>query len=374
VRGHIRRRGRRSWQLKYDAEPIDGRRQIRYATVKGLRQDAERELARILHEVHSGTHVAPDAITVGDWLTQWLAKKKLSARSLETYQVHIARLTRAIGSIRLQKLKPVDVHNMVLTKVEGTPVAPSTARNGRRVLKAALQAAFDLELVSRNVATSSGSSVAAEDGEVHILGPTEIASVLASLLGTDLYQIAALALATGMRRGELLALRWQDIDLELAVVRVERSLTVTTARGYEFKSPKTRAGRRAISVPSSTVDMLRDHRRRMLELRMQLGMGKPDVDALVFCRLSGEPLPPNHLTHKWRQAVRGRWKFHALRHTHASALISAGLDIVTISRRLGHSSPTITLRTYAHLFADTGRAAADAIGKVLGDSPVTNGC
>jgi integrase len=372
VRGHIRRRGRRSWQLKYDAEPIAGRRQIRYATVRGTRRDAEAELARILSEIHSGTHVVPDAVTVGEWLHRWLAKKTLSPRSAETYAVHVERLSRAIGTIRLQKLKPHHVHELELLKRDGSPVATSTARNGRRILRSALQSALDLEIVARNVA-SSRSPHTAEEGEVHILGPGEITAVLDFLHDTELYPIVALALATGMRRGELLALRWVDVDLAGATIRVERNLEHTKAHGYRFKAPKSRAGRRVISIPASTVSMLREHRRQMLEIRMALGAGRPEADALVFCRISGEPLPPGHLTHRWRMATGGKWKFHALRHTHASALIAAGVDIVTVSRRLGHSSPVITLRAYSHLFHKADTTAAAAIAKVLGDSPVTNG-
>ena len=107
---------------------------------------------------------------------------------------------------------------------------------------------------------------------------------------------------------------------------------------------------------------------------MALGMGKPPEDHLVFCHYDGRPLPPNHLTYRWRQAVDGKWKFHALRHTHASALIAAGQDVVKVSRRLGHSSPVITLRVYAHLFdAGPDKGAADAIDKVLGANWVPKG-
>ena len=226
-------------------------------------------------------------------------------------------------------------------------------------------------LVSR---ARSGRRVAAETDEIDILGPKEITAVLEALGGGDLYPIVSLALATGMRRGELLALRWSDVDLDKFQVNVERSLEHTKGHGYRFKTPKTKHSRRAISIPSSTVDMLRDHRRQQLELRMALGMGKPPADYLVFCRYDGRPLPPNHLTYRWRMAVKGQWVFHALRHTHASALIAAGHDVVRVSRRLGHSSPTITLRTYAHLFeAGPDKAAADAIEKVLGCNPGANG-
>jgi integrase len=372
MRGNITRRGRRSWRLKFDVERVDGRRQCRYITVKGTRKDAEAELARVMHEVNTGTAVDPSKITVAEWLDKWLSGKKLSPKSAETYAVHVARLAAAIGNIVLQKLRPVHIHDMHLLKRDGSPVATRTAQNTRRVLKAALQAAVDIELVSRNVG-ASGKAPTAEDDEVVILGPGEITAVLEALRESDLYQIVELALATGMRRGELLALRWEDVDLDGETVRVERSLEFTKKHGYRFKVPKTKNSRRAISIPPSTVEMLRDHRRQQFELRMALGMGKPPEDHLVFCRYDGRPLPPSHLTHRWRQAINGQWKFHALRHTHASALIAAGLDIVTVSRRLGHSSPTVTLRVYAHLFAKTDTAAAAAIEKVLGANRVPSG-
>ena len=193
-------------------------------------------------------------------------------------------------------------------------------------------------------------------------------AVLDALKNSRLYPIASLALATGMRRGELLALRWRNVDLDLAMLKVEHSLEQTKA-GLRFKSPKSTHGRRSISLPSSAVTLLNKHRREQLELRMALGMGKPDADALVFCNHHGEPISPNLLTVLWSQAVTRhrlpRVTFHALRHTHASALIDAKLDVVKISRRLGHSSPVITLATYAHLFGDGDDGAAAAIERVL---------
>jgi len=204
---------------------------------------------------------------------------------------------------------------MTLLKRDGSPVSASTARQAHRVLKAALQAAVDIELVSRNVA-AVGKPPAAEGGEVNILGPEEITSVLDALNGDDLYPIVALALATGMRRGELLALRWQDLDFDGATVKVERSLEHTTKFGYRFKAPKTRHATRAISVPRSTIDTLRDHRRKQLELRMALGMGKPNTDVFVFCKFDGTPLSPDHLAVRWRRACLGahrgwrRYRYH----------------------------------------------------------------
>ena len=117
------------------------------------------------------------------------------------------------------------------------------------------------------------------------------------------------------------------------------------------------------------VEALRAHRRRQLELRLALGQGKPEPDALVFCDHNGDPIPPNNLSGDWARFVKGRKlppiSFHGLRHSHVSALIAKGVDVLTVSRRIGHASPVVTMRVYAHLFSGTDKAAADAIEAVL---------
>jgi integrase len=171
-----------------------------------------------------------------------------------------------------------------------------------------------------------------------------------------------------MRRGELCGLAWGAVDLDKAVVQVERSLEQTQA-GLRFKSPKTRSGRRTISLAGSTVETMRARRRRQLEQRLLLGMGKLTDEDLVFAKPDGAPYPPNDLSRDWWRATIAldlpRVSFHALRHTHASALIAAGLDVVAVSKRLGHSSPTVTLGVYSHLFHTSDTRAADAVEEML---------
>jgi integrase len=180
----------------------------------------------------------------------------------------------------------------------------------------------------------------------------EIRTVLDKLRGRTMYPIASLALATGMRRGELLALRWQNVDLDGCKLRVEQSLEQTKA-GLRFKSPKTKNGRRTISLPTTTVTELLNHWKAQQEFRLSCGLGRSPDDALVFPAQDGRPRSPNGLTKEWRLAMKAvgldRMTFHALRHTHASSLIAAGLDVLTISRRLGHGSPAITLGVYGHM-------------------------
>lgn len=189
--------------------------------------------------------------------------------------------------------------------------------------------------------------------EIVILTAPQVKAVLSKARGRPIYQIGALALATGMRRGELLALRWQDVDLDGARITVARSLEQTKAGGLRFKEPKTRHGRRTITLPPSAVLELRAHWKAIQELRLALGVGKSPPESLLFSDLDCNPRKPNAVTKEWNRTVglakQPQATLHSLRHTHASHLIAAGLDILTISRRLGHGSPAITLSVYGHL-------------------------
>ena len=164
--------------------------------------------------------------------------------------------------------------------------------------------------------------------------------------------IIALALATGARRSELLALRIKDFNPEARTIRIERSLEQTKA-GLRFKPPKTRNGKRTVSIPPFMVAELRAHLLKLQKRRLALGLGRATGDDLLFPRWDGKVRSPHWLTQKFALAmaalnIKGV-TFHSLRHTHASQLIASGMDPVTISRRLGHGSPTITLTVYGHL-------------------------
>jgi integrase len=175
--------------------------------------------------------------------------------------------------------------------------------------------------------------------------------------------MAMIALLGGLRLGEVLALRWSNVDLDRKVLRVVEALEETRVFGIRFKPPKSRAGKRDITLPDILVEALHEHRKAQLELRLQLGLGKLPPDALLFASIEGKPLSTADVSVLWsRFADRigiPEITFHGLRHTHASQLIDAGVDIATISKRLGHATPGITLAVYAHRFRqDDGKAAA----------------
>jgi integrase len=273
-----------------------------------------------------------------------------------------------IGAMMLQKVRPLHVeqwHADLRTKgrADGKGgIAPRTIGHAHRVLSSALNDAAENDLVMRNVLQSKSPPKVPDDEMIIVQDvPAFIATIKTN--GRALYVPAMTSLFTGMRRSEILALKWGRVDLDQKVIKVLEALEFTTAHGIRFKPPKSKAGRRDITLPDILVDVLRDYRKAQLELRMKLGTGKLHDNDLLFADIDGAPLSPNAVSAAWSDyAARigmPEVTFHALRHTHASQLIDAGVDIVTISKRLGHAKPDITLRVYAHLFRkDDGKAAA----------------
>lgn len=372
MRGSIAKRGKHSWRIRFDTgNGYD--RQVHSFTVKGTKQDAQKALAAALSAHHGGTLVDPSKVTVGEYVCSWLAGAHLSPKTAERYRELVSnQIVPHLGAVPLQKLKPADMQRWHQTLLksgskDGQPLAARTVGHAHRVLHRALAEAARTEVLARNVA-SLVHPPKADAEEIEILTAPQKAEVVEKLRGHVLYPIVVLALATGMRRGELLALQWRDADLDTGIIKVERSLEQTRA-GLRIKLPKTRHGRRAITLPTSAVETLRAHRKDQLELRLRLGLGAPTPDGPIFSTIDGRHRDPNGTTREWARLVESlklpRINFHALRHTHASQLIAAGVDILTVSRRLGHASPTITLNVYGHLFTNTDAKAAAAIDAAL---------
>jgi integrase len=365
MRGNITRRGKGSWRIKFDLgkDPVTGKRQTRYHTVRGTRARAQAEAAKIIAGTVTGTYVDPSRETVARFAERWLrdwADGNVSNKTFTRYdQLLRKHVSARVGSIPIQKLRAADLHGLYAAMAKDG-LADRTRLHAHRVVHRMLRHAAQWGVVHQNVAALVDTP-AVRATEIEILTAQLVQAALQTLRGRSLYPIAVLALATGLRRGELLAVRWRDIDLDGATLRVEQALEQTKRGGLVFKSPKTKYGRRTVTLPPSAVAELRAHRKAQAERRLALGLGKAPEDSLVFASWDGSTRSPNALTKEWTLAMgRAGLKatFHSLRHTHASTLIASGLDVLTISRRLGHGSPAITLSVYGHLFKPDDRAAA----------------
>jgi integrase len=372
--------------LKFDCghDPLTGRRATKYVSVKGTRKQAQEELLRVMNAARTGEYVDPTRATLGEFLDRWerdWAAVNVSPKTLERYKellrVHVRPY---LAGLPIQKLAPSHLaelypkllregrkpQNGAQKAVPG--LSPRTVGHVHRVLHKALAVAAKWNVVIRNIA-SVVEPPKITDTELEILSEDQAREILQKLRGRPLYITVLLALTTGMRRGELLALRWRDIDLDGAKLRVEQSIEQTKA-GLRFKPPKTKHGRRSIGLPALVIAELRAHRKDQQEQRLRLGMGKIPDDGLVLCRWDGKPRDPNGTTHEWIRTLRElklpMVNLHALRHTHASQLIASGMDVLTISRRLGHGSPTITLGVYGHLFRNTDAQAVAVVEAAFG--------
>lgn len=373
-RGNIHQRSLGSSRLRYmlGRDPVTGKRRTATATVRGTRKDAERELTRLLRTTDTGEHVDPTRMSLRQWLDHWLAavRSEVSPKTHERYtEIVQTYLIPSFGQHPLAKLAPVHIQSAYNEwsaggRRDGKPggLSPLTRRYIHVVLRSALARAVEQQLLARNPADAFNKRLPkVERKKIATLTVEQSGRLLDSIWHMHIYWPVLLALVTGMRRGEILALRWKNVDLDRGMLRVTESLEQTKA-GIRFKAPKTDRTR-AITLPAFAVAELRRLKRQQAEALLRLGV-RQSGEALVCCREDGEPKQPRSLTHEFAHVI-GKLKdlpyvrFHDLRHSHATQLLSDGVHPKIAQERLGHSTITTTMDLYSHV-TDTmqGDAAA----------------
>jgi integrase len=372
--GHIRQRSAGSFEIRYSlgTDPATGKRRMATTTIKGDRRAAEKELRRLLRTLDTGEHVDPTRTTVRQWLTTWLAavREEVSPKSHERYCEIVENfLAPELGALPITKLAPAHIQ-AVYTKwaTEGRRdgklggLSPRTRRHMHRILRSALARAVEQQVLARNPADRFKKRLPkVERHEMMTLSAEQSARLLEAIRHTRVYWPVLLALSTGMRRGEVLALRWKNVDFERGMLRVMESLEQTKA-GIRFKAPKTDRTR-VITLPSFAIEELRRLKREQAEELLMIGV-RQIGETLACCRADGLPLQPQSLTHEFTYLV-GRVKdlprvrFHDLRHSHATELLSAGVHPKVAQERLGHSTISTTLDLYSHV-TDTMQSDAAA--------------
>ncbi len=379
--GHIRERSPGVFLIKYQGPTgPDGKRRSVYKTIHGTRREAAAELRECLRKVDTGEHVDRSAKTLSAYIDDpkdgWFKRATigLSAQSVERYrQIVDNQIIPALGATKLQSLTGARIDAVLAELQTGDrPLSARTARQVHMLVNRIVRAAVKERLIARNIMDDVDDRPKATKKRIAPLTPEQVQTVIERLAGKKIRVPVLVALYTGMRRGEVLALRWNDLDLDAGTIRIDESVEETKEHGRRVKTPKTESGNRTIAIGAVLVGELRAFRQRQLERRMRLGLGKMAGDGLLFPSPQGEPTSPNRLSEAWNLFAKSigleNTTFHTLRHSHASHLIRQAIDLVTISRRLGHSSPAFTMSTYAHMLQGGDRHAADAFDVAMGTS------
>lgn len=377
-----RRKDRPGWRGEIVWHDPDGTRHRRIVA-GATSQEARDRLDDLRNRLRIGTLQPTDAGTLGDYLAGWIERHRLRVRpsTWRTAESYVrVYLIPALGRIPLTKLAPADVETALGTFVrigrpiaggdrrKPRPVSPVTATHVGAVLRAALGDAQKAGLVSRNVAADA-SPPHVPHRPVTYLTPEELDRLLEATGDDPFGPLYALAASTGLRRGELLGLRWSDLDLAAGTLRVARSIARDDAGGWAAAETKSARSRRTLPLPAMARHALERQRRRQNAAKLAAGTAWQDRDGLVFADEVGRPILPERLSHAFdaarlRAGLPGA-TLHQLRHTAATLLLAEGVPLVVISEWLGHSAIGVTAASYAAVVPQLHRDAAAAMDRAM---------
>jgi integrase len=372
MRGHITKRGKGSYTIVIDLgrDPKTGKRQQHWESIKGNKKDAEKRLSELLSQIDNGIFIQPKKTTIEDYLKIWLndyVKSNLSPKGYERYESIVrVHITPNLGKILLTELKPEHVQKYYTDKLN-SGLSPRTVRYHHVVLHKALKTAVKWELIIRNV-IDAVDPPRPRKTEMTTWDEIEVSKFLEAAKKTEYYPLFHTAIFTGMRRSELLALRWRDVDLTNSQISISRSLHQLKDGTFIFTQPKTVRSQRTIAISPSSISVLKElHEKQKLErLLQEIPLNDDD---LVFSHFDGKPLRPNTVSRAWTIiASRAELKvirFHDARHTHASLMLKQGVHPKIVQERLGHSSIAVTLDTYSHVAPGLQKKAANLFDEVI---------
>lgn len=376
MRGHVAKKGNNYYAVVYEGiDPATGKEQRSWHAAGPRRIDAERLANDLVKRRHNGETTTSDRTTLADYLTgRWLPlqQARLRPKTYESYKSVVElHIVPRIGRIRLGKLQAADLDGLYVELLRDgnrrgkTPggLSPASVRYVHRVLRKSLADAHRKGIVTRNVATLADPPKPGADGEPQVIrswDASELRRFLDAVAEHRHHTLFMIAASTGMRRGELLGLRWHDIDFERSTITIRRAISVVGWK-LSFADVKTRTGRRTIDISGSALDALRSHQER----------NKRDGGdtCLVFARPDGDLLHPEYVSRTFDRLVAKhgltRIRFHDLRHTHATLLLMSGIPVKVVSERLGHASPGFTLNVYQHVLPGMQAEAAQMFDRLL---------
>jgi integrase len=377
MRGSIRPRrlsskygSRKVWDVIVDLpRGEDGKRRQQWFRGLPSKMQAEQKLAETLAALDQGTFIRPSQETLSMFLKRYLihAKTRIRPRTLERYQELVERhIASRIGGVPLSSLRPAHVQ-LVVDEMLAQNLAPRTVLQAYRVLSGALRQAVRWQEIAVNPAAAVDPP-RPERPTLHVPNRETVGRIIQEAKSANLHVPVVLAATTGLRRGELLALKWATVDLETGVLRVVMTIQRDGKR-VRFAQPKSQRARRTVGLPALARDVLREQRRQQAERRLQHGPAWQDLD-LVIDRGDGGPVHPDSLSSAFARMTRRIGlrdvRFHNLRHAFATALLLKGVHPKVASEVLGHASTGFTMDVYQHLLPSMAEEAAKAIQDTFG--------
>ncbi|MEW5954709.1 MAG: tyrosine-type recombinase/integrase [Bacillota bacterium] len=369
--GHLEQRSSKSWTIIIEAgrDPKTGKRKRIKKAFRGTKKAAEKEMARMLYELEQGLFVEVSKLSFGDYLTMWLneyARNKAPKTYLRYEEIILKSVIPELGQIRIEKLKPLHLQSYYTKMLEsgkknGTGLSPTTVLQHHRIIHKALEMAIKWQIVPRNIADAVDPPKKFKS-EITPLNEDQVRMMIKSATSTVYYTQIVLAVLTGMRRGEIYGLRWQDIDSKNGTITIKQTAQYTPKDGIIYKEPKTSRSKRTIDVSDFVLDALKRQKVEQIKARLAMGKKYRNKENLVFTLADGKPQHPDSIS-TWfpefmNKSKLPRIRYHDLRHTHASLLLKGGESLKLICDRLGHSSIGITADTYTHLAPGMQKKAA----------------
>jgi integrase len=361
--GSISHRPDGRWQAQVT---VEGKRRAVYGRT---REDAAAKLQALQHAVTGGLPAPDGRATVGRYLDSWLAsvEPRVRPRTLKHYSYMVELISREIGRVKLAKLSPQDVGAM-LARMQASGLSPQTCSLARAALRTALADAERDGLVSRNVAALASAPRVAHQ-QPRILTPEQAQALLDALQDDGLRRLATVAVHSGLRQGELLGLRWQDVDWQAGELHVAQALQRLGGE-YQLVEVKSRTSRRTVPLTADAVAALAQERQCQREAQLSAGgRWREPIPGLAFTTSTGAPRSGSAVTHAFADALSAAglppMHWHHLRHAFAGLMLASGSDLGTVSSLLGHTSVNLTASTYAGVAPSLKRQAADRLGALL---------
>ncbi|MGV3136587.1 tyrosine-type recombinase/integrase [Brevibacillus agri] len=369
MKGHVRKRGSKwCFVLDLGKDETTGKRQQKWFSGFTTKKEAEKAMAEKITEVNQGTFIEPSKEMFSSFLTSWLENKKMSVRSstFRNYEWLVNKhILPHLGKYELSKLNPMHIEAFYRKlKKDESALSDEVISKIHTIINAVLTRAHERGFVAKNVAKLVDKPRFSKK-KMEVWNEKEVLQFLDVAREDRLYIAFFLAITTGMRRGEILGLRWKDIDFENGEISIQQTLSNT---GDELQEPKTKSAQRSIALPEQTVAELKKHKRRIAQEKLLARSVYQDNDLVVCTSVGTKVLPRNLIRTYYRLLKKAdvpKIRFHDLRHSHATLLLKKGVHPKIAQERLGHANIRITLDTYSHVLPNMQSEAAKQFGDSL---------